>query len=329
MKKITSVISVSSVATLILCIGIVAVNAVLPSHAFAAEVSVQTAQLLPPGSNTCAPLAVSDFTPYVYDNALHSFVLTLQDSSYVAVVGKVGDTSIPLNLMGRRIDASGALRVQADIATMPIRGALPVTVTFMSAKGSGLPVCIAVVTTTLTGGISTTVGSSIESVSAISETSATYAPKPTVVPTKATASETKSSASPDDGTAETEKPKPGTLASLAVTQNVLTALKDICTPKNAPTLWIVLLAAYAALVAYVIFEKPKMPQFMHSQESIAATIVVPFLLLFGLWYFAESCRINAWAPAVATIIALTALSIAFWDKPKHVQGVIKLPSAKI
>src|SRR3989344_3266567 len=102
----------------------------------------------------------------------------------------------------------------------------------------------------------------------------------------------------------------------------------MCSPKNAPTLWVILLLVYAVGVAAVVLGKSKMPPFMHSQESIAAAVVVPFLLLFGLWYFAESCRINAWAPAIATIIALAGLSVAFWDRPKSVQGVINLPSAK-
>ncbi len=333
MKKITSVIGVSSATALILCIGIVAVNAILPSRAFAAEVSVQTAQLLPLGSNTCAPLKVSDFIPYVYNNALHSFSLTLQDSSYVAVVGKAGDTSIPLNLMRRRIDASGALRVQADITTTSIRGSLPITVTFMSAKGRGLPVCVSVVTATLigTGGISEkAVESNVISASTTSGAVARDVSQPSVA-VKVTTSDVVSPSNLDRGTVDDDQASKSASASatLAVTKSALTVLGDICTPKNTPTLWVILLAVYAALVAYVIFEKSTMPLFMHSQESVAASIVVPFLLLFGLWYFVESCRINAWVPVIATAIALVALSMAFWDKPKNMQGVIELPSAKI
>src|SRR3989344_5904271 len=93
-------------AILIIGVGVVALNTIFPSQTYAAEVSVQTAQLLPPGSNTCPLLSVSGFTPYIYDSALHAFELTIQDSSYVAIVGTVGNTSIPLNLMARRIEAS-------------------------------------------------------------------------------------------------------------------------------------------------------------------------------------------------------------------------------
>src|SRR3989338_2128515 len=309
MKKVTIAVRLL-LAVIVVGVGIVAMSAVFPSHVFAAEVSVQTAQLLPPGSNTCAPLAASGFTPYVYDNALHAFEFTLQDSSYVAVIGTVGNTNIPLNQMRRQIDSTGALRIHADVATTQIRGSLPITVTLLSAKGPSQPVCVSVVVTTLLG-------------------SGSAPPTPAPAPSSGASSAPAPKPSTPAAAATKEKTKTGTsTAALAVTQNVMTALKDICSPKNAPTLWVILLVLYAAGVAAVVFGKPKMPAFMQSQESIAAAIVVPFLLLFGLWYFAESCRINAWAPAIATIIALAGLSVAFWEKPKSVQGVINLPSAK-
>ena len=320
MKKVTIAVRLL-LAVIVVGVGIVAMSAVFPSHVFAAEVSVQTAQLLPPGSNTCAPLAASGFTPYVYDNALHAFEFTLQDSSYVAVIGTVGNTNIPLNQMRRQIDSTGALRIHADVATTQIRGSLPITVTLLSAKGPSQPVCVSVVVTTLLGSGS---AAPTPAPAPSSGASSAPAPKPSTPAAAATTSKTKPSSVGDK-----DKTKTGTsTAALAVTQNVVTALKDICSPKNAPTLWVILLVLYAAGVAAVVFGKPKMPAFMQSQESIAAAIVVPFLLLFGLWYFAESCRINAWAPAIATIIALAGLSVAFWEKPKSVQGVINLPSAK-
>src|SRR3989344_2331414 len=149
MKNSTAV-AIRSVLTL-LVIGTLAVlvGLTLPSKTFAAEVSVQTAQLLPPGSNTCAPLPVSGFTPYVYNGALHAFEFSVSDSSYVAIAGSAGNTSIPFNQMTRRIEASGTLRVHADMATTPIRGSLTVNVTMLSSKGAGQPVCISIISTTI------------------------------------------------------------------------------------------------------------------------------------------------------------------------------------
>jgi len=73
-----------------------------------------------------------------------------------------------------------------------------------------------------------------------------------------------------------------------------------------------------------------MPQAIRSQEWIAAMIVVPFLVLFGIWYFAESCRVSAWVPIIATLVALAGLAAAFWDRSESggsgKQGVINLPA---
>lgn len=93
-------------------------------------------------------------------------------------------------------------------------------------------------------------------------------------------------------------------------------------------MWFVLLAVYAVIVAAAVFGQPQMPPSMRSQEWVAGAIVVPFLLLFGLWYFVESCRISAWVPAIATLIALAGLAVAFWDTTKKSTPVINLPGAK-
>src|SRR3989344_6888889 len=141
MKKVTIAVRLL-LAVIVVGVGIVAASTVFPRYTFAAEVSVQTAQLLPPGTNTCTPLAASGFTPYVYDNALHAFEFTLQDSSYVAVIGTVGNTNIPLNQMRRQVDATGALRIHVDVARNPIPRALPRTGTFVLAERAAPPVCV-------------------------------------------------------------------------------------------------------------------------------------------------------------------------------------------
>jgi len=77
-----------------------------------------------------------------------------------------------------------------------------------------------------------------------------------------------------------------------------------------------------------------MPSAMRSQEWIAAMIVVPFLLLFAIWYFAEACRVSAWVPVVATLMALAGLAAVFWDDRTKGNGggssvsVINLPAGQ-
>ncbi|MBI4079717.1 hypothetical protein HY414_00615 [Candidatus Kaiserbacteria bacterium] len=116
----------------------------------------------------------------------------------------------------------------------------------------------------------------------------------------------------------------------ATTQNIL---KDICAGAGADRLWFILLAIFVAIVAFAVFGQSQLPPAMRTQEWTAAAIVVPFLLLFGLWYFAESCRTSPWVPVIATIIALAGLAIAFWERgtkgPQTAQTIINLPpSAK-
>jgi len=93
-------------------------------------------------------------------------------------------------------------------------------------------------------------------------------------------------------------------------------------------MWFVLLAIYALIVAAAVLGQPQLPAAIRSQEWIAGAIVVPFLLLFGLWYFVEACRTTSWVPALAILIALAGLAGAFWYRPGGTTQVITLPSEK-
>ncbi|OGG79122.1 hypothetical protein A3A39_00660 [Candidatus Kaiserbacteria bacterium RIFCSPLOWO2_01_FULL_54_13] len=295
----------------------------IPSWTLASEVSVQTVQLLPPGSNTCTQAVVSGFTPYVYDGTLHALEFTVSDSSYVAIIGAAGSTGIPFNQITRRIEQSGAVRIHADVATTQIRGSLPVAVTLLSAK-TGQPVCISVVSTSIAG----------EGAPLVTPP----APIPSPTPTGGTSGVTKPKPS-TGGAAATPPPKPsaglgkditatGTKATSAAVAAAQTILKDICSSAaGALRLWVILLLAYALIALIAIAGQPQMPPALRTQEWIAAAIVVPFLLLFGLWYFVESCRTSPWIPVIATVIALVGLSAAFWER-KDTSKVINLPGAK-
>ena len=318
----TSMSNTIGIRVIAVSVFIISALLIAPSFASAAEVSVQTAQLLPPGSNTCAPASVTGFTPYVYDGSLHSFEFTVGDSSYVAIAATVGNVNIPFNQMTRMGAATGAVRIHADLPSMPVRGSLPILVTMLSAKGSGQPVCITSVATTLTpsGGLSLTPPSLAPSPTPVTPpTTGTTAPKPTPAP----ASAVKPATTTGVGAKET-----ATSAAFATTQNIL---KDICAGAGADRLWFILLAVFVAIVAFAVFGQSQLPPAMRTQEWTAAAIVVPFLLLFGLWYFAESCRTSPWVPVIATIIALAGLAIAFWERgakgPQSTQTVINLPGA--
>lgn len=302
------------------------VISIAPSLAAAAEVSVQTAQLLPLGSNTCALANVSGFTPYVYNGSLHSFEFTVSDSSYVAIAASVGNTNVQFNQMTRRVEASGALRIHADLASQPVRNGLPISVTLISAK-AGSPVCITSVATTVTpsGDLIITPPAPAPSPAPVTPpTPGTTVPKPKPpAPTPAPAPST--STTTQGGAKGTST---ATSGAILATQNIL---KDVCAGAGADRLWFILLAIFVAIVAFAVFGQAQLPPAMRTQEWTAAAIVVPFLLLFALWYFVESCRTSPWVPVIATIIALAGLSIAFWERGvkgmKPAQTVINLPPA--
>src|SRR3990167_1490503 len=174
------------------------VLAAFPLKAFALDAVTQTRQVLPVGGNACTQVSATNFIPYIYDGALHSFEFTVSDPSYVALIGSVGNTSIPFNVMTRKMDASGMLRVHVDVPTSPVFGTLPVTVTMLSAR-SGSPVCLTVVSANVVSGLETI----------------PYTPS-TTVPTTPTVSAAPTTPS------VTSAPKPASSDPIPTTQKVLT-----------------------------------------------------------------------------------------------------------
>jgi len=285
----------------------------LPVYAAAAT---NTAQLLPPGGNSCRSVSITGFTPYIYEGALHSFEFTASDASYIGIGGAVGNTSIPFNQITRRIDSNGAARIHVDVPSTQIRGSLTVGVTMLSATGASDPVCITI--------YSTGVASDGSAQAPAPTPAPSPAPSPVVRPTPTPAPSTPTPApTPVPTTTATSAPSATSTSSIVSLQNTL---KDMCSEGGALRIWLVLLVVYALIVVVAIVGQPQLPPALRSQEWIATAIVVPFLLLFAFWYFVESCRTSAWVPVIATVIALAGLSAAFWERKGTT--VINLPSAK-
>lgn len=301
---------------------------VLPLNAFAEDATAQTVQILPPTSttSTCAPVRVSDFTPYVYDGSLHAFEFTVSDSSYVAIGGTVGNQSLPFTYYGRTVEPYGTLRVHADLPTTFVdRDGVPVSVTMLSAGAPGQPVCVSVVSAVVEpegGLVATPVAATTSEVPATPSTE-----QPDITPDTSmtdTADDEMPATTEDEemDTEDTETSAGSPVASAGST------LKDMCSGNGALRLWIALLVVYALIVGGVIWGQPKLPEYLQTQEWAATAIVVPFLALFGFWYFVESCRTSAWIPVIATVIALAGLAAAFWDRNGSNSNVINLPSSK-
>lgn len=315
---------------------------VFPGGASADISSVRTQQLLPIGGNTCAPLSVYDFTPYVYDEALHSFTFTVSNSSYVALVGSVGETTtVPFYLMTRHADAMGALRVHVDIPTTSISEGLPLSVALISVQGSGQPVCMSTVSMMISG----TTGSAEGSVSVSTKV-------PTSIPIATTENLPVSNPSIDTAvgdieatgsTAEITGEKPATLPrdegvvggpTLLSIGSLQNKVVELCATGNATRLWIVLLAIYAIIaVIAVLAQFPT--SWTYSVGQRVATLLTPLILILGFWYFAESCRLALWPPIVAILVALAGLAVIYREHPqtkpyvKDVFSLIKTHDLKV
>ena len=290
------------------------VLAAFPLKAFALDAVTQTRQVLPVGGNACTQVSATNFIPYIYDGALHSFEFTVSDPSYVALIGSVGNTSIPFNVMTRKMDASGMLRVHVDVPTSPVFGTLPVTVTMLSAR-SGSPVCLTVVSANVVSGLETI----------------PYTPS-TTVPTTPTVSAAPTTPS------VTSAPKPASSDPIPTTQKVLTTstatgsvvstiqnpFKNMCSSDaSAYRLWLILLVLYMLIVGALLWaEFPMSVPWARTPERIATAILVLLLLLLAFWYFSISCRAALWMPLVAFLVAVLGLLAAFWNHPRVTQMLL-------
>src|SRR3989344_4573691 len=284
------------------------VLAAFPIKAFALDAATQTRQVLPVGGNACAQVSATNFIPYVYDGALHSFEFTVSDPSYVAILGSVGNTLIPFNVMTRKTDASGLVRIHVDVSPASASGGLPVSVTMLSAR-SGNPVCMTVVSANAVSGLSVI----------------PYTPVVTAPPTQPTVS---APAKP----VVTAAPKPASSTPIPTTQKVLTTstatgsvvstfqnpLKNMCSSDtSAYRLWLILLVLYMLIVGALLWaEFPMSLPWARTPERIASIILVLLLLLLAFWYFSISCRAALWMPLVAFLVAVLGLLAAFWNHPR-------------
>jgi len=302
--------SVSIYQLLLIVLAVIAFSILLtafPVKAFALDATAQTSQVLPIGGpNTCTPVSATNFTPYIYDGALHSFEFTLADSSYVGLIASVGNTAIPFNQITRRMDGAGMLRVHVDIQTTPIRGTLPLTVTLLSAR-SGSPVCLTVVSASVGSGPvairSNPVVSSVPAKPAVSSTATT--PKPasaTPVPTSQQVLTT-------------------TTAQGSVVSGMQNPFRNMCvSDASAYRLWLILLVLYTLIVGAVLWaEFPMSVPWARTPERIATIILALLLLLLAFWYFSISCRAALWMPLVAFLVAVLGLLAAFWNHPRVTQ----------
>ena len=289
------------------------VIAVLPLSASAAQVSVNTQQILPPGGNNgCIQPVVSGFTPYIYGSGMDSFEFTIQDASYVAIAASVGNTQVSFRYMSRRIDANGGVRVHADIPSTVIGSGLPVSVTLLSSRGAGQPVCASIVSVVVTHSQDTTA----RATPTVMTIQANQGPSVSSKKTTTTPVEAPVSATPGSSSA--------VRSPFVIASNIRSAVANACTSaQNAARLWLILLAAFIVLTGGLYMIQPSVMA-TQSARLFAIGVVVPLVLLLGLWVLLPACRAGWWGPVAVIIVAAAGLYAAYLKNPK-IAEVLMLP----
>lgn len=271
----------------------------IPSFASAAEgITVQTLQVIPPKGTGCPALTVSSVRPYVYDNELHSFDVTIADPSYVAVLGSIGNTGIPFNHMTRRVEG-GQLRIHVDVQSTPIYGSLPISLTLLSAK-PGQPVCASLISFSVLGGA----------------TNGTSTGGTDDIQTPASGGSTSSGGANAGGsgqgsTEETPAPLP-TATNATGSAATSSAAALVCSVSGAFQLWFVLIVLL--VVVSVIVALRKEPLTVRHSALPGAIIGAALILLLAFWYFVPSCRSSGWVPVILILVAAIALVYAYFDR---------------
>ncbi|MHB1086710.1 MAG: hypothetical protein ACYCZ0_03105 [Minisyncoccota bacterium] len=294
-------------------VGIVSFVAFAVPFSASAQAVTKTIQVLPPGGVGCQALPVTSVVPHVQEGELHSFDITVQDPSYVAVLAEVGSEAIPFRYMTRFNHGGGFIRHHIDINAARITNPLSVSLTLLSSP-VGSPTCLSIISFSVSqdGQVlapgTTSVGS--PTVTVTSHTVDTTAPRGTgAVPGK-------TPVATDTATSTDSSP---------ILKGAITRIKGLCDGNGTLQLWLLLLAVYIVIAALTALAKPPL-----AQKSVVlplSLILVPLVLLLAFWLFAPSCRAEGWIPAVSIMVAIIALLVAFREQNPGLK-IISLPPAK-
>lgn len=282
----------------------VLVLACIPLHAHADAVTVQTAQLLPLGANTCTSVTVPSYKTYVYDNAVDSMDIYVSDASYVAIAGTIGDQSVSFRYMTRRVDSSGTLRVHMDTPSIPVGHIHSMRLTLVSSQ-PGKPTCIAQVTIVPTWQTGTATGhaSPAQGVSRAVDVHRSIGGN--MVPAEQSTST-------------------GVLEA-ALSQQGRGFLKNICEGEGASSrLWTILLAVYFLIIAAAILALPDARPDRITVSLFVLVVLLPLLGLVTFWKVALTCRGTPWPLVISFTIAIMGLAVGFRHHPRFVQAIAQI-----
>ena len=294
-------------------VGVLSLVAFAVPFGASAQAITKTIQVLPPGGTGCTTLPVAAIVSHVQEGELHSFDITIQDPSYVAVLAEVGTEAIPFRYMTRFNHGGGFIRYHVDINATQITSPLTINLTLLSSP-AGSPTCLSIISFSvsrdglvLAPGV-TDVSAPIPSVPSGSAG--------TTIPREAGVALGKIPAATDTATSTDSSPVLG---------GAVSRIKSLCEGNGALQLWFLLLAVYIVVAALTALAKPPL-----AQKSVVlplSLILVPLVLLLAFWLFAPSCRAEGWIPAVSIMVAIIALLVAFREQNPGLK-IISLPPAK-
>jgi hypothetical protein len=309
-----------------MCSAFAAVLMPVSASAVSVDVYVKTTTLLPaatttgsgaPLSNaststsTCAPLQVLSFRTHVYDNELNAIDVSIADPSYVAIAAQVGDNPIPFQLINRHLETPGHLGLQVNTPSIPMTEDAHLDLVLVSAN-PGAPICVATVAINLAA-----TGNNSGSPAASGSGAAAYHPG---VKKTTSAGSTKGKLSVSQGWGVGSA---SGMAQVPFMVHVKSKLDSACsTTRGTSRLWAVLLGIYLLVVAAAILAQPEGVPDSRSVTLLGAAILLPLVLLFGIWTVSRMCQAGSWVPLIAALIALVGFIAVFRNDPRFAKFVL-------
>ncbi|HEY4519801.1 MAG TPA: hypothetical protein VJH33_02065 [Candidatus Paceibacterota bacterium] len=290
------------------------------------------------GSVSCETPAIISLGTAVYDGSLHGFDFVVSDAFSVALSTSVGGKEIPFHFITREGVVEGGVKMHVNTQTTWVGASLPISVTMLSAKGTGEPVCLSTLSFELSEHVSAPKVTDSSAVAPI--VSVGYDKKKIrsavdgvmsaikkvkvgdwVVEKGAVAAgvadvkkdlkvvvgmEEKKAESGASGVGASILGKTGVVAS------VKASLDKVCASERGSLgVWAVLLVLYAVGAFLLATRREHLfddPMFTN------AVLIAPCLALAAFWYFVPGCSVGWWTLALAVVIAADSVFGKFYWK---------------
>lgn len=266
------------------------IGAVLFTALFLLPTGVTHAQTLPPAPICSAP-TITNFTPFVYEGELHSFEYSiLDDQPHLPLAVQIAGQQVPqryVTIWDHK--QPGARVVHVDVPFLDLDGSTNISVVNTQvSSGSSVPGCA----TSVQFQVNLPVDPQ-------------PIPQPPVTPPAPPSGPTTGGGgvdAPDNNGDNGETPATST-------DNgggggvIAPPPSDLCI--SAPLRVWVFLGMAALLIALISLAY--MPRIAQSNALLAATILIPLILLLGVWYFFDTCRAYMWFPIAILLISLGTL----------------------